>query len=48
MIGALGMIDEGEMDWKLFAIALDDPLCGRIEGARCIATSAIPRLHIAA
>ncbi|KAF0689110.1 Aste57867_19382 [Aphanomyces stellatus] len=26
VIGVLGMIDEGETDWKVIAIALDDPL----------------------
>ena len=24
-LGALAMIDEGELDWKIVAISLDDP-----------------------
>ncbi len=30
LLGALGMIDEGEMDWKYLALALDDPLASKI------------------
>lgn len=31
VLGVLGMIDEGEMDWKVFAIAADDPLAPRLD-----------------
>jgi inorganic pyrophosphatase len=30
LLGALGMIDEGELDWKLIALATDDPLAARV------------------
>lgn len=30
VLGILGMIDEGEMDWKTIAIAADDPLAAHI------------------
>lgn len=30
VLGVLGMIDDGETDWKVFAIRLDDPLAGRM------------------
>lgn len=30
MLGALGLIDNGEMDWKVIVIALDDPMSERI------------------
>jgi inorganic pyrophosphatase len=30
ILGALGMIDEGEMDWKFLGLAKDDPLADKI------------------
>ena len=30
LLGALGMVDDGEADWKVIAIALDDPLSSSI------------------
>ncbi|CAK9011753.1 Inorganic pyrophosphatase (Nucleosome-remodeling factor 38 kDa subunit) (Pyrophosphate phospho-hydrolase) (PPase), partial [Durusdinium trenchii] len=30
LLGTLGMIDEGEMDWKVLAIAADDPLAASL------------------
>ena len=30
MLGILGMIDEGEMDWKVIGIAVDDPLADKV------------------
>lgn len=33
VLGVLGMIDEGEMDWKVIAIASSDPLAGQLRGA---------------
>ena len=32
ILGALGMIDEGEMDWKFLCLAKDDPLADKIHG----------------
>lgn len=39
ILGALAMIDQGEMDWKVIALALDDPL------ASCIHTISDLRDH---
>jgi inorganic pyrophosphatase len=30
VLGVLGMIDEGEMDWKVIVINADDPMCERL------------------
>jgi inorganic pyrophosphatase len=30
VLGVLGMIDDGETDWKVFAVRLDDPLAARM------------------
>jgi inorganic pyrophosphatase len=30
VLGVLGMVDEGEMDWKVIAIATDDPLADKV------------------
>ncbi len=30
VLGVLGMIDDGETDWKVFAVRLDDPLAARL------------------
>lgn len=32
IVGALGLIDENELDWKLLAISLDDPKAAKING----------------
>ncbi|CAK4655169.1 unnamed protein product [Aphanomyces euteiches] len=32
-LGVLGMIDDGETDWKVIAIALDDPMAKKLNGA---------------
>ena len=32
VVGALGLIDEGELDWKLLAINVDDPKAAKING----------------
>lgn len=32
VIGVLGMIDEGEMDWKLIGIRADDPAAAEVHG----------------
>jgi inorganic pyrophosphatase len=32
VVGALGLIDEGELDWKLLAIANDHPLAHQLNG----------------
>jgi inorganic pyrophosphatase len=31
VLGVLGMIDDGETDWKVFAVRLDDPLAERLQ-----------------
>ncbi len=31
VLGALGMIDGGETDWKVLAVRTDDPLAGKVE-----------------
>jgi inorganic pyrophosphatase len=30
VLGVLGMVDEGEMDWKVIAIATDDPIADKV------------------
>ncbi len=37
VVGALGMVDEGEMDWKLLALPVDHALAPRVHGARASA-----------
>lgn len=32
VVGALGLIDEGELDWKLIAISNDHPAASKING----------------
>jgi inorganic pyrophosphatase len=32
ILGALAMIDEGEMDWKMLAIDVRDPIAQHIQG----------------
>ncbi|ETV78388.1 hypothetical protein, variant 1 [Aphanomyces astaci] len=32
VLGVLGMIDDGETDWKVIAIATDDPLANKLHG----------------
>ena len=32
-LGALSMIDDGELDWKLIAVRADDPLAATLESA---------------
>lgn len=32
VLGALGLIDEGEMDWKIIAINIDDPEADKFNG----------------
>ena len=32
VLGALAMIDDGELDWKILAIASDDPLAAQLFG----------------
>ena len=34
VLGALGMIDGGEMDWKIIAVRTTDPLASEVDG-RC-------------
>lgn len=34
VLGVLGMIDEGEMDWKIIAIRLDDPMADFLHDIR--------------
>lgn len=34
VLGALAMIDDGELDWKILAIASDDPLAPKLSGLR--------------
>jgi inorganic pyrophosphatase len=31
LLGALALIDEGETDWKVLAIDIDDPLAAEID-----------------
>ena len=32
MLGALAMIDDGELDWKILAISVDDPMASELFG----------------
>ena len=32
VLGCLAMIDEGETDWKIFAIDVSDPLAAKMNG----------------
>jgi inorganic pyrophosphatase len=32
VLGCLAMIDDGETDWKVFCIRVDDPLVGAVQG----------------
>lgn len=41
VLGVLGMIDEGEMDWKVIAIDVEDPLAPRLQGERACPAAAV-------
>lgn len=32
VLGALAMIDDGELDWKILAISMDDPMASELLG----------------
>lgn len=34
VLGSLGIIDEGEMDWKLLVIDVEDPLASKLNGPK--------------
>ncbi|XP_049850457.1 uncharacterized protein LOC126322619 [Schistocerca gregaria] len=38
LLGSLALIDQGEIDWKLITISIDDPLCTRINTVEDIET----------
>lgn len=35
-LGIIGLIDEGETDWKVIAISVDDPHAEKIHGKNCL------------
>jgi len=34
VLGCIGLIDEGETDWKLVAIDINDPLAEQLKGKK--------------
>lgn len=45
VLGVLGMIDEGEMDWKIIAIDAEDPLAERWNDVNEIESKIVSDLH---
>jgi inorganic pyrophosphatase len=40
VVGALAMVDSGELDWKIVAVAVDDPLAQQVDDL-----AALPKSH---
>ena len=36
LLGVMALIDEGETDWKVIAIDVDDPLAPKLHGSICM------------
>ena len=36
VLGVMALIDEGETDWKLLAIDINDPLASKMNGTACL------------
>lgn len=45
VVGALAMIDGGELDWKIVTVAVSDPLAENLDGASLLAQ--LPSLSLA-
>ena len=42
VVGVIGLIDEGETDWKILAIDVNDPIAAQLNGAHSTHAALLP------